>query len=158
GRRLMLHASDAMGLWPLSTLWLVGAFRRRIWPIAAVIPLLVLAYAPFYFDGNYPGGGARMFIDAVPLEHALAAIGLHALAATRVPRTAALAAALGLMGFAFHLGERHRQLRDREHGRPMFDEGIGAGLVFVDTDHGFNLALAWSLGAPGRHAARYKGD
>ena len=36
----------------------------------------MLAYAPFYFDGSYPGGGARLFADLLPLEHVLLAIAL----------------------------------------------------------------------------------
>jgi hypothetical protein len=44
-------------------------------------------------------------------------------------------------------GFDHAQLRDREGGRPMFDAaelaraGVTRGLVFVDTDHGFDLAF-----------------
>jgi len=33
---------------------------------------VMLAYVPFYFDGSYPGGGARLFADVLPLEHVLA--------------------------------------------------------------------------------------
>ncbi len=29
---------------------------------------------PFYFDGNYPGGGARFYADVLPVEHVLVAV------------------------------------------------------------------------------------
>jgi len=55
----------------------------------------VSPYAPFYFDGNYPGGGARFYGTCFPLEHsalawALTRFGLHG---SPVP--------LALLGFAF---------------------------------------------------------
>ncbi len=45
----------------------------------ALVLLQVLAYAPFYFDGDYPGGGARFFADILPLEHVLVGLALHLL-------------------------------------------------------------------------------
>jgi len=54
--------------------------------------------------------------------------------------------ALVLVGFAFHAVYDHRQLAERDGGRLMFDRedlehaNVKQGLVFVDTDHGFDLA------------------
>ncbi|WP_437508819.1 hypothetical protein [Sorangium sp. So ce1099] len=180
-RRLKLHLVDALNAEPLALLVVAGAaiaLRSPRSRALAVAPLFqIAAYAPFYFDGNYPGGGARFFADVLPLEHALAAMAAVAIAerarASRAagglarrpgaPLAAALAAAaLPLAGFAFRAGFDHAALRDREGGLPMFDPaavaraGVARGLVFVDTDHGFNLGFD---PAPGDVAVlRYRGD
>jgi hypothetical protein len=154
-RRLKQHLVDPLNAEPLALLVVIGAVvaarsrgsRARL--LALAVLLQIVAYAPFYFDGNYPAGGARFFADVLPLEHILAAIAVVALASrTRSPeRWAALAPALALVGFAVRAGFDHAQLRDREGGRPMFEPSVLAaarvdhGLVFVDTDHGFNLAF-----------------
>jgi hypothetical protein len=101
--------------------------------------LLLLAYAPFYFDGNFPGGGARLLADALPLEHALLG-GWLVHGARLVP-----VLALSLLGFANHGIFEHRQLSNREGGHPMFEAsvlrkaGIDHGLILVNTDHGFGI-------------------
>ncbi|MGK3989858.1 hypothetical protein WME99_42840 [Sorangium sp. So ce136] len=180
-RRLKLHLVDALNAEPLALLVVAGAaiaLRRPRSRALAVAPLFqIAAYAPFYFDGNYPGGGARLLADVLPIEHALAAMAAVAIAerarasgalrglARRpfAPLAAALvAAALPLAGFAFRAGFDHAALRDREGGLPMFDPaavaraGVARGLVFVDTDHGFNLGFD---PAPGDVAVlRYRGD
>ncbi|WP_437654063.1 hypothetical protein [Sorangium sp. So ce1182] len=180
-RRLKLHLVDALNAEPLALLVVAGAaiaLRRPRSRALAVAPLFqIAAYAPFYFDGNYPGGGARLFADVLPIEHALAAMAAVAIAerarassaagglARRpgAPLAAALvAAALPLAGFAFRAGFDHAALRDREGGLPMFDPaavaraGVARGLVFVDTDHGFNLGFD---PAPRDVAVlRYRGD
>src|SRR5262249_29657369 len=124
----------------------------------------VIAYAPFYFDGNYPGGGGRLFCDVLPVEHVLAAVAVAAWAARPPhPRLAAGSVALALLGFAFRAGFDHAALRDRDGGRPFFEPaelaraGVDRGLVFVDTDHGFDLAFD---PAPrgGLEVARFHGD
>jgi hypothetical protein len=151
GRRLMMHVSDAMGFAPAFAAVVVGsvvAWRNRTTRVLALLVVAQwLAYTPFYFDGNYPGGGARMFADVLPLQHVLAALGLGAwrLGDRRMSSPAAAAALIGasLFGFAWHLGAHHEQLRDREGGRPMFVAHVAQdkpGILFVDTDHGFNLA------------------
>jgi hypothetical protein len=98
-----------------------------------------LAYVPFYFDGSYPGGGARLFADVLPLEHVLLAWVL-----TRW-RVGKWVVPVALAGFAVGASHDHAALREREGGRPMFEpdtlrqHGVTHGLVFVNTDHGFNL-------------------
>jgi hypothetical protein len=142
-RRLKMHLADA-GNAELFSPVLVFALARALGTgkgrLAAVGVLgIVLAYAPFYFDGNYPGGGARLFSDVLPLEHALLAWGLVRLGIARV------ALPLAFAGFALHTSYDHLKLARREGGRPMFearvlaDAGVRRGLVFVDTDHGFSL-------------------
>ncbi len=143
-RRLREHLRDVANLEPLALLVLVplGRSTRAVRAGGALVGLHVLAYAPFYFDGNYPGGGARFFADVLPVEHVLAIAGAALLAGTRGVDAALAMAALG---FAVHASFEHGKLRDRDGGRPMFEPDVLArasvktGLVFVDTDHGFAL-------------------
>ena len=159
-RRLHLHVRDVMSFEPLALLVLVPflplAVARRargtFGPIHAaglLVLVHVLAYAPFYFDGDYPGGGARFFADLLPVEHVLAAIGLYLLVARyrdAFPRFALGLVALSLLAFGVHAVHDHRELAARDGGAPMYEthkvQGTGAehGLVFFDTDHGFDLA------------------
>jgi len=142
-RRLAVHCIDIANAAPLALLCPAGAwFARRDRRVRALFFAclgLMLAYSPFYFDGSYPGGGTRLFADVLPLEHVLLAIALG-----RLPWGAA-ALPVSLAGFAVHASFAHRALAQREGGRPMFEAEVlrrahvDHGLVFVDTDHGFNL-------------------
>ena len=142
-RRLAVHSIDIANAAPLALLCPVGAWlgraQRGVRPLFFGCLGLMLAYAPFYFDGSYPGGGTRLFAELLPLEHVLLAVALVQLEWT------AFALPLSLAGFALHASFAHRALAEREGGRPMFEAsalahaGIDHGLVFVDTDHGFNL-------------------
>ena len=122
--------------------------RTRAGLALGVVLGQIAVYAPFYFDGNYPGGGARFFADVLPIEHALAAIGVGmVLPRVAFIRRAVLAIALVCLGFAVHGAYGHEQLANRDGGRPMFepdavrDSQITKGLLFFDTDHGYDLAL-----------------
>jgi hypothetical protein len=139
---LSLFSVDATNAAPLTLLAGFAAFKHRrsaLGLVGAGILLQALAYVPFYFDGNYPGGGARFLCEAIPLCQVLVARALVDL------RLARFAAPLSLAGFALHARYGHEALREREGGRPMFEPevvaraGVTRGLVFVDTDHGFNL-------------------
>ncbi len=151
-RRLHLHVSDALNAWPVLLLALPALVHEvRARPVArvafALVGLQILAYAPFYFDGDYPGGGARFYADVLPVEHALLAVALVAWL-PRVALARKLGALLGLAcaGFALHAAFGHLALASREGGRPMFEperlaeHHVDHGLLFVDTDHGFDLA------------------
>lgn len=162
-RRLTLHSVDIANAFPLAAVALYGAWRAWALPGLRVLTIgavaLIVAYAPFYFDGSYPGAGARMFAEALPLEHVLVALGLVQLGAAR------FALPLALLGFALHQSHAHLALRDREGGRPMFEpellarHGVQRGLVFVETDHGFNLGhVPGSDGASSPIVARRRGD
>ncbi len=171
-RRLHLHLSDAFNAWPLGLAFAATlprtarAFRASRW-LLALVACQIAAYAPFYFDGNYPGGGARLFADVIPTEHALAAMALSGMApAMPLVRRAGLALAAMLLGFSLHASFDHLLLRGREGGRPMFlaadlsRAGVTRGLVFVDTDHAFGLAFEPEARAPDREVviARLRGD
>jgi hypothetical protein len=139
---LGLFSVDATNAIPLTLLGGYAVFRHARTPLgllAAGVLLQALAYVPFYFDGNYPGGGARFLSEAIPLCQILVARAAVDLRLERWTIPVALA------GFALHARQGHEQLRDREGGRPMFEpdfvrrSGITHGLILVDTDHGFNL-------------------
>ena len=154
-RRLAVHSIDIANAAPLALLAPVGAWLarddRRVRVLFYACLGLMLAYAPFYFDGSYPGGGTRLFADILPIEHVLLAIALVRL------DWSAFALPLSLAGFALHASFAHRALAEREGGRPMYEEdvlrqaGVDHGLVFVDTDHGFNLGHD-----PGKQDARHQ--
>ncbi len=141
--RLRWHCLDVHNFEPLVVGLLVAikAFasdaRRRLSIIA--IGAVIVGYLPFYFDASYPGGGARLFVDIIPLEHVLVAGWLVTTPWTR------WFVSLSLAGFALHGAFEHAKLRDRDGGRPMFEPAVleaahvHRGLVFIDTDHGFFL-------------------
>jgi hypothetical protein len=148
-RRLRMHLADVANLEPLALLVLVPLSQktRGARTCIALVAGQVLAYAPFYFDGNYPGGGARFFADVLPVEHALIALALTmVLPRVALDRKALGALGLACVGFAVHASRGHVALAERDGGRPMFEPDLLAearitrGLVFFETDHGFNLA------------------
>jgi hypothetical protein len=169
-RRLKAHLVDPTNLEPLALLVPAGVVvaRRnaRVQALALAVAAQILAYAPFYFDGNYPGGGGRFFCDLLPLEHVLSAIAVAAIASRRraAERWAAGVVALALAGFAVRAGFDHAALRDRDGGRPFFEPtalaraGVEHGLVFFDTDHGFDLAYDPGAAPHGVDVARFHGD
>jgi hypothetical protein len=141
-RRLKMHVADAgnvMLFFPLLVYCVVCKIPDRGRVAVFAVLGTILAYVPFYFDGNYPGGGARFYADVLPFEHVLLAY-----ACTRLGLQA-VALPVALAGFAFHSAYDHVRLAEREGGRPLFEPrvlaraGVARGLVFVDTDHGFNL-------------------
>lgn len=159
-RRLKMHLADAANLelfFPLVLAPLFARPRRAVLRLlGAALGLQVLAYAPFYFDGNYPGGGARFFADTLPLEHVLLALALSGVAGAtwlgrfrrheHVVRAAPwVGLGLALIGFGVHARFDHDALADREGGRPFYTPDLAdragrtGALVFVDTDHGFAL-------------------
>ena len=145
-RNLLVHLGlftiDATNAVPLTLLAAYTALRHRrasFGLLAAGVLLQALAYVPFYFDGNYPGGGARFLAEAIPLCQVLVARAALDLRLTR------FVLPVSLLGFALHARHGHEMLRDREGGRPMFEPdvvtraGVTRGLLLVDTDHAFNL-------------------
>lgn len=153
-RRLKMHLLDVASFEPLALVVLAPLARgrdgrprsRAVVAATALLGLHLLAYAPFYFDGNYPGGGARLFADLLPVEHALLALGVARIARGALLRATFAVLGLSLGGFAVHAAFEHVQLAERDGGRPMFEPDVlsrqnvtSQALVFVDTDHGFSL-------------------
>ncbi len=170
-RRLRVHLLDVANLEPLALLVLVPLWRARASRqgrlarlTLAVVAGQIIAYAPFYFDGDYPGGGARFFADVLPIEHALVAVAVS-LSFPSVPffRRALGVVALALFGFAIHGAFEHDALAKRDGGKPLYDledtHSLTKGILFFDTDHGFNLAFD-PFAEPKKAivAARLRGD
>jgi len=160
---LTVFASDATNAWPLTLLGgyaLARHVRSPLGVLGAGILLQALAYVPFYFDGNYPGGGARFLCEVIPFCQILVARAACDL------RAGWLVPPVALAGFALYGRHGHEELSLREGGRPMFEPavvasaGVTHGLLFVDTDHGFNLGHdPRTLNAQaGVLVARTKGD
>jgi hypothetical protein len=178
-RRLGHHFADVANFGPFALVALVPAWRapwrtRGVLACLAIPAALVLAYAPFYFDGDYPGGGARLLADALPIEHALLALGVARIAFSfrlTMRRLAPVAVAIASLGFAVHMAYAHESLRARDGGHPMFDPDVlthahlpapskdhnPSGILFIETDHGFNLADD-PTDSPPLLVARSRGD
>jgi len=149
-RRLKAHCIDALNFEPLVflVLWpLAGRMRTNAGLALAVVAGQILAYVPFYFDGNYPGGGARFFADVLPIEHALAAMAVSlVLPSVSFVRKSLVTLFLSFAGFAVHGVFDHIALANRDGGRPMYepevahDAQVTRGVLFFETDHGYNLA------------------
>lgn len=141
--RLRWHCLDVHNFEPLILVPILALNSAARSPKTRLLLLstvgVVAGYLPFYFDASYPGGGARLLVDIIPLEHVLVAGWLIRTEWTQhfIP--------LSLVGFALHGSFEHAKLRDRDGGRPMFEPEVlaraqmGSGVVFVDTDHGFLL-------------------
>lgn len=160
-RRLRAHVRDVANFEALSLVLLavlVTARRERAlrYGVAAVLAQIV-AYAPFYFDGNIEGGGARMLVDALPAEHAMLGVVL-----ARFGRRPAAGFALASVVCGALWGSRgHLAVRSLpDHGAHALERsGISRGLVFVDDDHAF--AILHRPDASVRNGvvvARYRGD
>ncbi len=162
-RRLVLHVEDVLNLPMAVALVPIGAWvargRPRVRLVTGIVAALVLAYTPFYFDGNYPGAGARLMAEAIPLEHVLASLAL-CWWADRLRSPARMGWAAGaitcamFLGFALFNAPKHAALRERDGGRPFFvpevvaAAGVDRGLLFIDSDHGFNAAFQPSVLSP----------
>jgi hypothetical protein len=151
-RRLRYHITDAFNFELLFFVIAILSIRvmrnsRAARSAGALVLLHMLAYVPFYFDGNYPGGGARLFADILPVEHALAAMAIaHAWPSLAFPRRALAMLAVMFVGFAIHESFDEQLLANRDGGRPAYEPdlareaGLDHGLFFMDTDAAFNLA------------------
>lgn len=106
--RFHWHALDVAHFEPLFAVALVGAFwlrsRPSAWPGLAVLLVLPLGYSVFYFNGSYPGGGARLFSEMLPLWHVALATALVRLRAVRLGLVASA------LGFATHAWVSHSAL------------------------------------------------
>lgn len=160
--RVHWHMLDLANFEPL---WILMVYAAVVGRKQAVVRTLALAavglpllYLPFYFNGSYPGGGARFLMDTIALEHVLLAWGALRL------RLAAWVLPAALFGYAVHAVHGHRALAARDGGRPMFESARTAelqhGLILVASDHGFNLGFDPSARDAHRSVmvARRRGD
>ncbi len=117
-RRLVAHCKDFLGFELLSLTGFAAIVRLRAvagW-VALLIPAHIAAYAMFYFDGNYPGGGARFFAELLPIEFSLLAIALAGCARAAYVRRLQLGY---LVASVFHGAPGLFALRDKFGPSPM---------------------------------------
>ncbi|MEO7113064.1 MAG: hypothetical protein ABI183_21680, partial [Polyangiaceae bacterium] len=170
-RRLRYHITDAFNFELLFFVILILSVRvmrssRAARSAGALVLLHMLFYVPFYFDGNYPGGGARLFADILPVEHAIAALAIaHAWPSLAFPRRALAMLSIMFLGFAIHESFDEQLLADRDGGRPAYEPdlareaGVDHGLFFLDSDAAFNLAdEPETLASHGVMALRLRND
>jgi hypothetical protein len=170
-RRLRYHITDAFNfelLFIVVALLSVRVMRtsRAARSAGALVLLHMIFYVPFYFDGNYPGGGARLFADILPVEHAIAALAIaHAWPSLAFPRRALLMLSVMFLGFAIHESFDEELLANRDGGRPAYEPdlareaGVDHGLFFLDSDAAFNLAdEPETLASHGVMALRLRND
>jgi hypothetical protein len=138
--RLHWHALDLANcelLLPLAWYYLARRWKKpSTRALSCLVLLLPAAYAFFYFQGSYPGGGARFFSELLPALHVALSAGLLALGWAR------LGLALALLGYAGHAAHVHAALPGAP---PLQTEPTPEGLRAVSSDHAFNL-----LFVPGR--------
>lgn len=150
--RFHFHLMDIAHFEPLVIIGLLGIWRRRksrfTWPLSAVLVLVPLAYSLFYFAGSYPGGGARLFSEMIPIWHVFIAWELRRLHLARIGIIACL------VGFSLHASFSHRALAAPHFGprlKPLLHidgpvtewksrEKQATPLIFFRTAHEFNLA------------------
>lgn len=151
--RIHWHSLDVANFEPLFLIavFMLGKTRHRAAyrPLRFIVLCLPLGYAFFYFNGSYPGGGARFFSELLPLWHALLAVGLCALRITPWGLSAAL------VGFSLHASFSHRALASAHFGpntafAPRVGERLLAknpassrtspALVFFSSAHLFNAS------------------
>lgn len=160
--RLHWHSLDIANCEPLAAFALYFSWKkrrdRRFWPLYLVIVLLPVAYSLFYFNGSYPGGGARFFCALLPLWHVILASGL------RCYRKVRWGIALCLLGFSLHGVYSHKSLQKAHFGPSStalasllgsLDPSSPPRLVAFSSAHHFNLA---SGASPALIAVRNTGD
>lgn len=165
--RLRAHLLDVANLEPLALLALLPVVRRvRGATLGAVVVVgqLILA-APFDAAAIAPGGGARLLVAVIPVEHALMALALARLFETQLARATMVAFALALAGFGVHASHDHEALAASDLGHPHYEPdaareaSVAHGLLFFEDDQGFELA--YDPGLPASHgiqAVRLRGD
>lgn len=149
--RFHYHLMDVAHFEPLILVGIFSIWRARrrpeIWPLAALLVLIPAAYSLFYFAGSYPGAGARLYAELIPIWHVFIAWGLCQL---RLARWGIFAC---LVGFSLHASFSHRALAAPHFGpnmKPLLHIGDlvktwrekehqPKPLIFFKTAHEFNL-------------------
>lgn len=142
--RLHWHSMDVANFEPLLAFGLLSLWAARklsqARALLACLCIVPVGYSLFYFNGSYPGGGARFYSELIPLWHALMARGMVQRGAGRWGVAAAL------FGYGVHANFSHQQLRSPHFGPPpsllqgaLPNHDGEQSLVFVSTAHHFNL-------------------
>ncbi len=133
--RLHWHSLDVANLellWPFGVFWL-ARYRKRpgVALLLTAMVLLSAAYALFYFQGSYPGGGARFFAALIPIVQ----VGLAAAFTER--KMGRHLVALSLVGFSLHAVHLHRALPGLK-GKPQPQKMVD-GVPAAVSAHAFNV-------------------
>ncbi len=120
----LLALLGAFGSWKLRRV-------RASAPGLALLALLPLTTASFYFQGSYPGAGGRMLVELVPLLQ----VGLAWLAVAH--GRALVAIALSLSGFALHASYAQHAIP----GAPAPDLPEPGRTLIVTSDQSFNATF-----------------
>ncbi len=171
-RALRTHATDVANFEPiallvLAPLWLKSEAGKRarlaLVLVAgdAVLHVPILATVPSVAHAT-----AAAFAPLIPIEHAIVAVAVAAIL-PRIPfaRRALAVLAFACAGFAVHGVFEHRAYAALDGGQPRFDpdvlreSNVAEGLLFLDTDEGFDLAhVPDALPSHALLAARARGD
>lgn len=124
GRRLFVHLKDFLGfeLTSVFGFFAIARMGRRLPELTMLIPLHMLAYAMFYFDGNYPGAGSRFFAELLPVEFALLGLSLSEEARAQYVRVLCIGYTLAA---TFHGSPSLIQLRDKFGASSFADASAG---------------------------------
>ncbi len=167
--RLREHVLDVANFEPLALLAFVPVLhkrrRRAAWLVALFAAVYLVVCAPLGTAGAAPEIGAPLLVGALPVEHALMALGLSCLFARRLAPAVMVALAFALAGFAVHASYEHMRFAISGFGRPRFEPdvlreaNVSHGLLFFDDDEGYELASNPVVAAShGSLAARLRGD
>jgi len=168
-RRLREHSLDVANFEPLALLAAVpmlGQVRGRAARLAGLLVaghLILCAFLPS--TATTPAIGAPLLAGALPVEHALMAIGLWQLFPRSLAPATAGTLALSLAGFAVHASYEHMGAAISGFGRPRYEPDVGReaniahGLLFFDDDAGYQIASdPGTTPSHGIQAARLRGD
>ncbi|HLK37615.1 MAG TPA: hypothetical protein VKU41_12735 [Polyangiaceae bacterium] len=168
-RCVRLHAADVANLEPLLLLAVIPFWRRVSSHGTLVAALTVLGGAAMHHrllaDPQAAGAAAGALGQALPIEHALMALGLGLAIRGALGRAATGVFALAAAGFALHTSSDHLRRANEDLGRPRYESdvvreaNVTHGLLFFDDDLGY--ALAYDPATPASHgveAVRMRGD
>ena len=116
-------------------------------------------------DSAVPTLRAASLAGVIPVEHVLVAMGIARLFPRALTSAAMATIALALASFAFHASHEHAGIAKSGLGRPAFEPDVAReanvahGLLFFDTDEGYELASdPDETASHGILAARLRGD
>jgi hypothetical protein len=171
-RELRTHATDVANFEPiallvLAPLWLKSEAGRRARIALVLVVGDALVHAPILATvPSIAHATASSFAPLLPIEHAILAVAVAStLPRIPFPRRALAVLAFACAGFAVHAVFEHRAYAALDGGQPRFDpdvlreSNVAEGLLYMDTDEGFDLAhVPDALPSHALLAARERGD
>jgi hypothetical protein len=171
-RALRTHATDVANFEPiallvLAPLWLKSEAGRRARIALVLVVGDALVHVPILATvPSVAHATASAFAPLLPIEHAILAVAIASmLPRVPFPRRALAVLAFACAGFALHAVFEHRAYAALDGGQPRFDpdvlreSNVADGLLFMETDEGFDLAhVPDALPSHALLAARARGD